>query len=53
MKNYSYNNNEKKLIDIQELYCKENSGCICRALELSNKNLVSSDNNHILICKKI
>ena len=52
MKNYIYNPNEKKLIEIQELFCRENSGYICRVVELSNKNIVSSDNTHILVWKK-
>ena len=52
MKNYSYNCNEKKLVQLQELYCKDNSSYICKVLELPNKSLVSSDNNHILIWNK-
>jgi len=52
MKNYIYNINDKKLVETQELYCKDNSGCICRAIELPNNNLVSSDNNNILIWKR-
>jgi len=49
MKNYIYNIDDKKLIETQELYCKDNSSYICRAIELPNHNLVSSDNNNILI----
>ena len=52
MKNYIYNINDKKLTETQELYCKDNSGCICRAIELPNNNLVSSDNNNIFIWKR-
>ena len=48
MKHYKWNINEKKLEEIQELYCRNDSSYICRVIELSNKNLVSSDNNHIL-----
>ena len=49
MKNYIYDSNEKKLIEIQELICKDNSGYICKVVELPNKSLVSSDNSHILV----
>ena len=52
MKNYNYIINEKKLLETQELVCKDNSSYICRAIELPNKNLVSSDNAHILVWKK-
>lgn len=52
MKHYKWNINEKKLEEIQELYCRNDSSYICRVIELSNKNLVSSDNNHILFWAK-
>ena len=52
MKHYTFNTNEKKLQEIQELYCRNDSSYICRVIELSNKNLVSSDNNHILFWTK-
>ena len=52
MKNYKYIKAEKKLVEIQELFCKNNSSYICRVVELPNKNLVSSDNYYILIWKK-
>ena len=52
MKNYIYNINDKKLIETQELYCKDNSNYICRAIELPDNNLVSSDNYNILIWKR-
>ena len=52
MKNYIYNINDKKLIEKQELFCKNNSGYICRAIELPDNNLVSSDNSNILIWKR-
>ena len=50
MKNYKYS--DKKLSEIQELYCKDNSSYICRAIELTNHNLVSSDCSNIIIWQK-
>ena len=52
MKHYNFNEKDKKLEELQELFCRNNSSYICRVIELSNKNLVSSDNNHILFWKK-
>ena len=52
MKNYIYNIEDKKLLEAQELFCKNNSDYICRVVELPNNNLVSSDNNNILIWQK-
>ena len=52
MKNFVYNIKDKKLIEIQELFCKDNSSYICRVIELPNNNLVSSDNANILIWQK-
>ena len=52
MKNFKYIINDKKLVQIQELYCRDNSSYICRAVELPDKTMVSSDNSHILVWKK-
>ena len=52
MKHYKFYLNEKKLEELQELYCRNNSSFICRVIELSNKNLVSCDTNHILFWSK-
>ena len=52
MKNYIYNYENKILIESQELICKDNSGYICRVIELPNHNLVSTDCANILIWKK-
>ena len=52
MKNYIYNIKDKKLIEMQELFCKDNSSYICRVIELPNHNLVSSDNANIIIWQR-
>ncbi len=52
MKNYNYNVKEKKLIELQELFCKDNSSYICRVIELPNNNLISSDNANIIIWQR-